>query len=66
MYFGGPLHMDEQRQDDQIQDTGCSPEDLLEACTIGRDGERGSGISVLMAQHDDEDDDIYMYVYIYI
>ena len=29
---------------------------------IGRSGERGSGISVLAAQHDDDDDDIYMRV----
>ena len=28
---------------------------------IGRSGERGSGISVLVAQHDDDDDDIYIY-----
>ena len=32
---------------------------------IGRSGERGSGISVLAARHDD-DDDIYIYIYIYI
>ena len=33
---------------------------------IGRSGERGSGISVLTARHDD-DDDIYMYsIYVYI
>ena len=32
---------------------------------IGRSGERGSGISVLVARHDD-DDDIYIYIYIYI
>ena len=31
---------------------------------IGRRGERGSGISVLAARHDD--DDIYIYIYIYI
>ena len=31
---------------------------------IGRSGERGSGISVLAARHDD--DDIYLYIYIYI
>ena len=31
---------------------------------IGRSGERGSGISVLAARHDD-DDDIYIYIYIY-
>ena len=37
-YFSGPLHMDEQRQDDQLEpiynklcaDTGCSLEDLPE------------------------------------
>ena len=29
---------------------------------IGRSGERGSGISVLAARHDD-DDDIYIYIY---
>ena len=34
---------------------------------IGRSGERGSGISVLAARHDDDDDDdIYIYIYIYI
>ncbi len=32
---------------------------------IGRCGERGSGIFVLAARHDD-DDDIYIYIYIYI
>ena len=31
---------------------------------IGRSGERGSGISVLAARHDD--DDVYIYIYIYI
>ena len=31
---------------------------------IGRSGERGSGISVLAARHND-DDDIYIYIYIY-
>ena len=29
---------------------------------IGRRGERGSGISVLVTRHDDDDDDIYIYV----
>ena len=37
------------------EDTGCSPEDLPEAM-IGRSGERGSGISVLAARHDDDDE----------
>ena len=31
--------------------------------TIGKSGERGSGISVLPARHDD---DIYTYIYIYV
>ena len=40
------------------EDTGCSPEDLP-WWTIGRSGERGSGISVLAAWHDDD----YYYFY---
>ena len=35
-------------------DMRCSPEDLQ--CTIGRCSERGSGISVLIARHDDDED----------
>ena len=31
---------------------------------IGRSGERGSGISVLAARHDDDDDDNDIYVYV--
>ena len=34
------------------EDTGCSPEDYI---PTGRSGERGSGISVLAARHDDDD-----------
>ena len=30
---------------------------------IERSGERGSGISVLAARHDDDDDDVCMYVF---
>ena len=37
------------------EDTGCCPEDLGR-WTIGRSGERGSGISVLPARYDDDDD----------
>ena len=37
-------------------DTGCSPEDLPEAMNDRRSGERGSGISVPAARHDDDDD----------
>ena len=39
------------------EDTGCSPEGLPEAMNDREEGERGSGISVLEAWHDD--DDIY-------
>ena len=34
------------------EDTGCCPEDLPRAMTIGRSGERGSGISVLPVRYD--------------
>ena len=54
------------------EDTGCLLKTCLGRWTIGRSGERGSGISVLPAWHDD-DDDIYIYAcvcmcikYIYI
>ena len=66
MYSCGPLHIDEQRQDDQLEPTYSSSvppiQDVtLKTCwkqgTIGRDSERGSGISVLMARRDDNDDD---------
>ena len=36
------------------EDTGCSPEDLQRQWTIGKSDERGSGISVLAARHDDD------------
>ena len=70
MYFCGPLHMDEQRQDIQFKPTYSSSEPIqdvaLRICwkqwTIGRCGERRSGISVLIAWHND----IYIYIYIYI
>ena len=45
------------------EDTGCSSEDRRR-WKIGRNGERGSGISVLAARHDDDDDDIYIYIFI--
>ena len=38
------------------KDTGCCPEDLPGAMNDRRSGERGSGISVLPARHDDDDD----------
>ena len=48
------------------EDTGCCPEDLPEAMNNRKSGERGSGISVLPARHDDDDDDDFLpYIYIY-
>ena len=38
------------------EDSGCSPEDLPEAMNDRGSGERGSGISVQVAWHDDDDD----------
>ena len=39
------------------EDMGCSPDDLPESMNNRVDGERGSGISVLMARQNDDDDD---------
>ena len=58
-------HMAEQKQDDQLDHTYSSyvriQDVALKTCrrrwAIGRSGERGSGISVLAAIHDDDDDD---------
>ena len=69
MYSCGPLHMDEQRQDDQVEPTYISSVPIRDVVlktnrkqwTIGWGGDRGSGISVLIAR-----DDIYIYIYIYI
>ena len=48
------------------EDTGCCLKTYLGRWTIGRSGERGSGISVLPARYDDDDDDdIYHYIYIF-
>ena len=65
MYSYGPPHMAKQKQDDQLEPTYSSSVRIrdvaLRTCqkqwTIGRSGERGSGISVLAAWHDDDDDD---------
>ena len=74
MYSCRPLHMDEQRQDDQLEPTYSSSVLIWDVnlktsqkqLTIGRGGERGSGISMLMVRRDDDDDDdIYIYIYIY-
>ena len=62
MYSCGPLHIDEQRQDDQLEPTYNSSvpirDETLRICRKQwtRGGERGSRISVLMALHDDNDD----------
>ena len=39
------------------EDTVCCPESCLRRWMIGKSGERGSGISLLPARHDDDDDD---------
>ena len=63
MYSYGPPHMAKQKQDDQLEHTYSSYVKIrdvaLKTCQkrwmIGRGGERGSGISVLVARHDDDD-----------
>ncbi len=76
MHSCGPLHRDEQRHDIPLEPTHSSSVLILDVAlrtcqkqwTIGRGGERGSEISVLIAQHDDDDDIIllqYIYIYIY-
>ena len=65
MYSYGPPHMAEQKQDDQLEHTYSSYVRIwdvaLKTCQrwwmIERNGERGLGISVLVARHDDDDDD---------
>ena len=76
MYSYGPLHMAKKKQDDQHEYTFNSYERIqdvaLKTCqrrwTIEKSGERGSGISVLVAQQAaaaaaaaaaDDDDDLY-------
>ena len=57
--------MDEQRQDIRLEHTYSSSVTILDVArktcqgqwTIGRGGERGSEISVLIARHHDDDDD---------
>ena len=64
MYSYGPPHIAKQKQDDQFEPTYSSyvriRDVALKTCQkrwiIGRSGERGSGISVLAARHDDDDD----------
>ena len=62
MYSYGPPHMAVQKQDDQHEHTFSSyvkiRDVVLKTClgqwTIGRSGERGSGMSVLPARDDDD------------
>ena len=69
MYSYGPPHMAGQKLDDQLEHTFSSYVRIWDITlktyqkrwTIGRSGERGSGISMLAARHD-----IYIYIYIYI
>ena len=64
-YSCGPLHIDEQRQDDQLEpiyNSSVPIQDVAwktsqERWTIETGSERGSGRSVLVARHDDDNDD---------
>ena len=64
--------MDKQRQDDQLEPIYSGSVPILDVdlrtCrkqwTIGRGGERGSGISVLIARHQNDDDKLYLIEYI--
>ena len=64
MYSYGPPHMAGQKLDDKHEHTYSSyvrirdvaPKTYQRRWTIGKSGERGSGISVLAARHDDDDD----------
>ena len=63
MYSSGPVRIDEQRKDDQLESTYnsfVSMQDVaLRTCrkqwTREKGGEKGSRISVLVARHDDDD-----------
>ena len=63
MYSYGPSHMAVQKQDDQHEHTFSNyvriRDVVQKTCqsrwTIGESGERGSGISVLSARHDDDE-----------
>ena len=63
MYSYGPPHMAKQKQDDQLEHTYSSYVRIRDVTLktfqkrwmIGRSGERGSGMSVLAARHDDDD-----------
>ena len=73
IYSYGTPHMAEQKQDDKLEHTYSSyvriRDVALKTCqrrwTIGRSGERGSGISVLAARHDDDDEEIMFSILLY-
>ena len=60
-------NMAEQKQDDQLEPTYSSSLRIRDVAlktgqkrwTMGRSGERRSGISVLAARHDDDDDESF-------
>ena len=64
MYSSGPPHMAKLKQDDLLEHTYSRyvriRDVALKTCrrrwTIGKSGERGSGISVVAARHDDDND----------
>ena len=65
-------HMANQKQDDQLEHSYSSyvmiRDVTLKTCRrrwmIGRRWERGSGISVLTARHDDDDDNVYKTLFV--
>ena len=74
IYCCGPLHMDKQRQDDQLEPIFNSSVPIQNIAlktsqdrwTMETGGERGSGRSVFAVRHYDDDDDIYMNMHTYI
>ena len=62
-YSYGPLQMDEQRQDDEVEPLYNSSEQIQDVAlmtnrkqwTIEEGGRKGLGISMLVEQHDDDD-----------
>ena len=60
----GPPHMAERKQDDQLEHTyysyvriqGVALKVYQRRWTMGRSGERGLGLSLLAARHDDDDE----------
>ena len=70
MYSCEPLHMNEQRQDDQLEPTYSSSVPIRNVAQkicrkqwkIGRVGERWSLISVMIARRDDDDDCVQLWI----